>query len=130
MPMTEKEAKELTLQLWGYLYEHPEVDRKDNTPFKEQIGQLHNQCPLCELFYKGESSSENSRNMASARRSYCPQCPLSQADELCWRSDFNHRGLALHQSAYEMWSDAGHPAERKFSAKKILEVVSAWEPKE
>jgi hypothetical protein len=50
--MTQKEAKELTLELWRYLAEHPECYVKSMVPqdIYDKVKTLDSECPLCEVF--------------------------------------------------------------------------------
>jgi hypothetical protein len=49
--MTQKEAKELSLEVWRYLRDHPEIKRKNGLPayLWDQIIGLHGCCPLCHV---------------------------------------------------------------------------------
>jgi hypothetical protein len=109
--MTQKEAKELTLEMWRYLVEHPEYGDKFYLPrdLYLKIGNLLSQCPLCQLFQAHS----------------CKGCPLSAADKNCLNG----------QSAYMKWytSNTGsmnYLSNRKEAAERIVEIVSAWEPEE
>jgi hypothetical protein len=104
--MTQKEAKELTLELWRYLAEHPECDAKESMPrdLYKRIKPLLNKCPLCELFVGKD----------------CEGCPLQEADEQC----------AQEHSAYDIWAFGGTDFYREEGAGRIVEIVSAWEPEE
>jgi hypothetical protein len=106
--MTQKEAKKLTLELWRYLAEHPEIMFKKSVPYYlyHKIAILKEMCPLCELFSnKG-----------------CSGCPLNMAGEEC--PDI--------YSAYTRWRCAKIEdlETRKATAERIVEIVSAWEPGE
>jgi hypothetical protein len=59
--MTKQEAKELSLEVWRYLAEHPEIRRKENLPdgIYNKIRDLEFECPLCEVLR------------------YCALCPLA-----------------------------------------------------
>jgi hypothetical protein len=114
--MTQKEAKDLTLELWGYIAEHPEERYKQRilARLDWQTEDLLNDCPLCELFYDGTQESIR-----------CPGCPLEGAGASCLRSD----------SPYEAWRTARRRAYDaldvcRAAARRIVEIVSAWEPKE
>jgi hypothetical protein len=69
--MTPIEAKELTLEVWRYLAEHPEIIDKFHLPgyLWEKIVRLDQFCPLCEL-YRGNS-----------HRLVCPKCPLQRCNK-------------------------------------------------
>ncbi|MDR1325281.1 MAG: hypothetical protein LBK00_04510 [Treponema sp.] len=108
--MKKKEAKALSLEVWTYRAEHPELDNKHDLPpaLWEKIAGLKGFCPLCELF----------RNSGSL----CQDCPLNKAGERC----------AALGSAYNRWetskfSDAKTSGE---AAGRIVKIISAWEPEE
>jgi len=50
--MTAIEAKELSLEVWGYLKDHPEIAYKGCIPtyLFEKIRDMYFCCPLCEYF--------------------------------------------------------------------------------
>jgi hypothetical protein len=104
--MTKKEAKELTLKVWRYLAEHPECDEKSDVPDElyEKIEAFYDRCPLCHMFRSG----------------WCKDCPLNKSGECCLEKD----------SVYQRWSMAYNDDKRKAAAERIVEIVSAWEPKE
>jgi hypothetical protein len=107
--MTQKDAKELTLELCRYLAEHPECYKKDMVPKRiyAKIRDLLCQCPLCEIFRRCDN---------------CEKCLLAKADEWCLNKD----------SAWERWHTSFYyqPDKRKKAAERIVEIVSAWEPEE
>ena len=96
--MTAKEAKELTLEVWRYLAEHPAIIRKEDLPpgLWKRIDMKRN-CPLCELYLL----------------SRCRRCPL----EICNKD-----------SLYGTWFYAGSKTRRQAAAQKIVDAVEAWEP--
>jgi hypothetical protein len=108
--MTQKEAKELTLELWRYLAEHPECYKKDMVPMRiyAKIRGLLCRCPLCAMFIG---------------RDTCEECPLDKAGESCKKYGNN---------AWDKWfySPRCDRADRKESAELIVKIVSAWEPEE
>jgi hypothetical protein len=103
--MTQKEAKELTLELWRYLAEHPECYKKNQVPkdLYDRIKRLTYKCPLCSIFW----------------RRGCDRCPLKNAGDQCHVSG----------SVYDVWSDSGEKAIRKAAAEHIVEIVSTWRPR-
>jgi hypothetical protein len=107
--MTCKEAKELSLEVWRYLAEHPEIARKGDlpAPLWKKIMHLRCYCPLCELFFISGSSS-------------CPGCPLSGKDYRC----------ESHGQPYSGWHWAGPKAVRKEAAEEIVRRIGAWEVEE
>jgi hypothetical protein len=109
--MTQKEAKELTLEMWRYLADNPDFLTKSSLPLYTyaRIRGLRNRCPLCELFVGGDEKRP------------CAFCPLFLAEGL----DCTEEG-----SAYNRWVYAETEAERGKAAERIVEIVSAWEPEE
>ena len=97
--ITTQEAKELTLEVWRYLRDHPEIGRKKDLPEEiyDKIKYFSNACPLCRLFFKKD----------------CYGCPLRSCDY--WIS------------AYGRWCH-GNSETRKQAAAKIVEMAEAWEP--
>jgi len=99
--MTKKEAKELTLEVWRYLAEHPEISGKKQLPREIhcKIERLKVGCPLCELYwYKG--------------RLGCSGCPLIDCDD---------------GSDYDNWIGANNREDRSRYAQNIVDKVEAWE---
>jgi predicted CoA-binding protein len=107
-PMTQKEAKELTLELWRYLAEHPECFLKQQVPkdLYNRVRNLTANCPLCKLFSRKD----------------CIKCPLDKAGENC----------KIEKSSWTIWvqSPVRNKKMREAAAERIVEIVSAWEPKE
>jgi hypothetical protein len=103
--MTKQEAKELSLEVWRYLAEHPEIDRKDDLPkpLFSKIVHCLSRCPLCELFNIGHLS--------------CPGCPLTGEDYSCESPG----------QPYCRWTDASSPFDRKEAAAGIVRQIEAWE---
>jgi hypothetical protein len=106
--MTQKEARELSLELWTYLAKHPACRCKGYVPRKlySKIWLLPAQCPLCEIFNDDG----------------CEGCPLKIAGCGCKRK-------------YSPWYEwAGSAIEetdrRKQAAERIAQIISAWEPEE
>jgi hypothetical protein len=111
--ITQNEAKELTLELWRYLAEHPEEHDKQRIleRLDRRAARFRNSCPLCALFY------DSSRDTIQ-----CLGCPLEDAGASCLRLN----------SPYSAWrcAPAEHMAARVAAAERIVEIVSAWEPEE
>ena len=102
--MTQQKAKELTLEVWEYLRDHPEIYAKKLLPVElfAKIKLLKSWCPLCELF----------RVDGACKR----RCPL---DCLVYGSDWN------------LWdiSSLSDNATRQQAAANIVEKVKAWKPR-
>jgi hypothetical protein len=108
--VTEKKAKELTLEMWRYLAARPNCDSKDDLPQRifAKVKDLRNMCPLCERFLFSANG-------------YCRLCPLLQAEGATCANDY---------SSYVQWACAQDDTDRKRFAERIVEIVAAWEPKE
>jgi hypothetical protein len=108
--MTQKEAKELTIEVWQYLAEHPKIEFKKRLPdyLWDKICDFTAGCPLCELF--------------GTDRNRCAGCPLDTDDTNC----------NLSESPFLKWSasGAGDKKIRARCAQDIVNIVSAWEPEE
>jgi hypothetical protein len=103
--VTKRGAKELCLEVWRYLADHPEIESKRCLPKElyEKIQDLESRCPLCEVYFV-----------------YCPGCPLNEAGERC----------GSNNSAYDKWITAETIDIRKKAALRIVKIVKAWEPEE
>ena len=105
--MTEEEAKEISLEVWRYLAEHPEIKYKRNLPKElvDKIEEFSCWCPLCELFCAYD---------------YCPGCPLDDAN--CKNDN----------SLFDLWEHSPYGeegrAQRAKAAAEIARKIKAWEP--
>jgi hypothetical protein len=104
--MTKQEAKELCLEVWGYLRDHPDVEYKENLPQElyNCIRRLESSCPLCEVV-----------------RPSCNGCPLSDAGETCVGG-----GSVYHRWKYSIIGPDGEVVRRE-AAGRIYDIVKAWE---
>jgi hypothetical protein len=106
--MTQKEAKELTLELWRYLAEHPGGETKGEVTgeLQAKIQGLRNLCPLCEVFGPPP----------------CVGCPLVRNGAHCEDWD----------SPWDIWRRSGFDDSdvRRRAAERLVEIVSAWEPED
>ena len=98
-----KEAKELSLKIWEYFADHPELKRKDELPswLFSQIEFMVLNCPLCEFFFQNIISMS------------CYYCPLDSC---------NTEG-----SLYMNWSRSIGYEERKYHAQRIINALKAWD---
>jgi hypothetical protein len=105
--MTRQGAKDITVEVWDYLAEHPELRRKSDLPPRlwDQICGLANRCALCEVF-----------------GSVCEGCPLASAGERCF----------VEGTAWERWfySFPGAADVREAAARRIVELTQAWDARE
>ncbi len=103
--LTKKEAKKITLEVWRYLWNHPELGHKAAMPKRlyKKIEDLEGDCPLCELF---DNAS-------------CSGCPLRDlADEGGDCED------------YWDWAMAYNKSQRREAAGRIVNLVEDWETEE
>lgn len=103
--MTKQKAKEITLEIWTYLRDHPEIKRKIDLPadLYELVRHTLYACALCKVFRKEEWDTYT-----------CFGCPLISCDE--------------DDSPYIIWLDARTRGERSAAAGKIVKLVAAWDP--
>ena len=94
--MTKRQAKDLSLEVWQYLMEHPEIDNKGQLPSKlyKKISRLRAHCPLCEVFKQD-----------------CSGCPL---------------GYCGIYSAFDSWTSSMTPEARRACATKIYLTIKEW----
>jgi hypothetical protein len=103
--MTKREAKELCLEVWGYLRDHPDVEDMEDLPQElyNLVRDLECKNPLCELFTD------------------CTECFLYKAGECCNGID----------PAYLRWRNAPHGrkgnAKRCEAAGRMYDITKAWE---
>lgn len=98
--LTQKKAKEITLEVWRYLRDHPETMQKNDLPEKLYIKiiDMRSHCPLCEFL-----------------KIKCSNCPLWANGIDCYTDG----------SLFELWLN-GEKAERKKAASQIVELVEKW----
>ena len=106
--MTPQEAKELSIEVWTYLAEHPDCYRKYHIPMHlyDQIKGMRRLCPLCELYLYRRSEDDE----YSCRK----QCPL-------YRCTYKN-------STYSRWERGLCDIDRRNAAQDILVKLKAWEP--
>ena len=102
--MTKREAKRITIKVWTYLAEHPEIACKEALPIKlyEEINSFIADCPLCEIFYRKD----------------CAGCPLYNVS--------NGTYCAGEGEAYGRWLKSKEEKTREESAREIVAKVRAW----
>ena len=97
--MTGKQAKELSLEVWTYLRDHPEIENKGQLPSElyDKIEPLRSRCPLCDCLEQ-----------------CCYNCPLEYCDT---GSDFDD------------WctSEVDDKALRQKAAANIVKKIEDWE---
>jgi len=98
--MTKRQAKSITLKVWRYLRDHPEIWFKEDLPpsLYLLIVNLADKCPLCEY------------NKAKPR---CVGCPLVY-------------GKKCYQYAKWCCADISDTDTRRKAAARIVELVEKW----
>ena len=106
--MTPQEAKEISIEVWTYLAEHPEIERKWQLPKElyERIELMIGKCPVCELYGRGGRIDE-------AGYPCNKECPLYGCDR--------EGGL------YSKWLKGVSRDIRSKFAHEILDKLKAWE---
>lgn len=96
--MTRKQAKEITLEVWEYSRDHPEIECKSDLPdeIRDKIYFLRCECPLCELYYN-------------------KNCPL-----------YVKGTKPRHCNLYSQWIVSFTNRDRRISASVIVELVKKW----
>lgn len=103
--MDKLEAKNLSIKLWEALSENGSISCKEAVPFFNEIKDLENYCPLCEIFSKPEKEND------------CEGCPLNIR--------FPHNSCAGGRYIKWLWID--DKEKREVFAKEILSLIEAWE---
>jgi hypothetical protein len=98
--MTRKEAKAVSLEVWSYLAEHPNINSKYQLPAElfSKIAYCRCHCPLCEVVED------------------CTMCPLYPGWNCC--------------VFYTNWVSAKGDEYRARAANMIVCIIEAWEPEE
>lgn len=98
--MTKRLAKLLSLEVWRYLRDCPEIDNKDQLPSKlyAKIKSLKARCPLCKVF------------------NTCAECPLQN----CFRDSDS-------VSDYYLWYRSTTSESRAQAAANIVKKIEDWE---
>ena len=98
---TKEWAKKLSLEIWSYLRDHPEITRKNELPKKlwNKIKDLNNTCPLC--------------SYCDEYKLYCAiSCPLSNIKGQC--------------NYFFKWDEAKTKEARAKYAGIIVEKIESW----
>lgn len=114
--MNSQEARELTIEIWSYLRDHPSIANKGNLPqdLYEKIEDLECQCPLCDYFYTHEKTKKA-----------CTRCPLYDKDAGRNEKAF----LIIACRGFRRWMYApkcnltSGDSERYKGAKEILDLI-------
>jgi len=105
-----KTARTLSMLIWNSLAETG-ISNKRDLPYKiyHKVNHFPNECPLCSLFWKNDYGKS---------KLTCPECPLTIAGHTCRDNGKNY---------YDRWCRATSNAGRKKNAKKIFNILEAWE---
>ena len=97
--MTKREAKALSLKVWQYFKEHPEVKHKEDLPkdLWDKVNHMLGYCPLCE--YHGMN---------------------------CWKCILKH---CHYGSPFVIWREANDNDTRQKAAQAIYDKIKSWEVK-
>lgn len=99
--ITKKRAKKLSLEVWGYLKDHPEIKSKHYLPNKliSKIKNMESWCPLCQYCEEQDLPCKD----------FCPLC--------------------FHGSCYYYfkWDEALSNKSRQKWATKIYDSINDWE---
>ena len=108
MRLTRKRARELSIEKWEWLYDHPSKIDFYDLPEELQIKlwDFSAKCPLCEL-YVNSSSYGKCKN----------KCPFVQAKQIC----------SAEGSHYSIWLVPSTSSKtRKKYAGLILQIIKDW----
>jgi len=99
--MKTQKAQELSLEVWRYLAEHPEIKFKSMLPDRllRKVRGCVFYCPLCELF-----------NTPAG----CNGCPLKACNK--------------KNTLFYKWNNSRTEKTRKKYAQKIVDTIEAWKP--
>ena len=103
--LTEEKAVKLSIPLWIYLRDHPEIQDKEDLPKEifRKINKFRAFCPLCEKFEKNFG---------------CNGCPLELGLNSC----------VSRGHPWSDWYDAKNDKERGESAGRIVKILKNWKP--
>jgi hypothetical protein len=101
--MIKAEAKKLSIEVWTYLAEHPEIRYKCDLPKElwEKIKRLPCECPLCAAYIS------------------CDECLLNDKNR--------NSGCAGKSGLYYQWAHSKTALARAKAARRIVVKVEAWE---
>ena len=103
---TKKWAKELSLEIWEYLRDYPEINRKEALPIKlyRKIMYLVGECPMCEYFARVKYNTHLNKP--------CKFCPLKSCKE---------------NTLYQKWYSSKSSIDRAKYAGQIVDKIKAWD---
>ena len=111
--MTKQEAKDLSIELWTWLRDHP-CKGKMETPFelRMRIDTLKGRCPLCEY-------TEQCVIESGVKRHPFDRCLICPMGDTC----------APDSSVFDTWCNAKNEGDKErcqVAAEKILARIQAW----
>jgi len=106
---TKKWAKELSLEVWEYLRDYPEITRKEALPKKlyDKIKYLRRECPLCEYL-----TSVIYNTCLPLNNRPCKFCPLESCNE---------------NTLYQKWYSSKTKESRSIYSGLIVDKIRAWD---
>lgn len=117
--MTEKEARDISIEVWQYLADHPEIEYKQDIPERlwNKISGIRNNCALCKLYIPDDFDEDGYLNEVS-----CKDCVLCKVGHQCLKTN----------SYYNVWSisllgDKGKQ-DRVLGAQGIVDILKKWHP--
>jgi hypothetical protein len=102
--MPKKKAGALTIEIWTYLAEHPEITRMRDLPeyLWKKVEKVKNHFPLCAVF-------------TTDLCGICPGCPLDGQEFFCCSDG----------QPYDRWTYTGNAEKRSKAAWEIVNKVKA-----
>jgi hypothetical protein len=109
MSRSKQYIKDVSVMMWQYLYDHPEIKSKCCLPREiyRKVVQSEHECLLCDEYHDLNHNNPND---------CCPRCPLS-----CCINDETWDGV------FDRWFSAKTNRTRKKYAGIILEKIKAWD---
>lgn len=100
--ITKEEAFYLSIALWSYLHQFPNIESKNKLPKQlwDELKNLYFNCPCCAVYYDKINKT-------------CIGCPL---ENNCIRSKGSN-------NYFNKWANADNDSIRKRYAKKILDKI-------
>ena len=114
--MTEDHAIDLSIEVWGYLSEHPELQEKSDIPpdLYKQIKKMEYECPMCEVHPKCPVITEYGLDI---------DCPLFPCTNKAYVSGPECKyPNAYSDFAFSNSKEAGK-VQRKLAAQHIVEML-------
>lgn len=107
--ITKAKAKKITIEVWTYFAEHPEIRAKEDLPKKlyNKIKSYVGECPICEYF------SYHQEILSFLWGGDCEGCPLKIVSR-------------FHCPLYHRWAFSRTKKERSKAAWDIVDRARSW----